>query len=71
MDDYFTSFLLLTHVELNIWATGMLNKSRLRKCTITGQIQLQKKERVPFEQRTSSLSMIHSNSCDYKYKSYL
>ena len=44
MDNYFTSFSLLTHVGVNnIRETGVLNKKRLRKCTITGDKQLQKK----------------------------
>ena len=55
MDNYFTSFRLLTHLEVNnIRTTGVLNKNRLRKCTIIGDKQLQKKECGLFEQRTSS-----------------
>ena len=55
MDNYFTSFCLLTHVGVNnIRATGAVNKQRLRNCTNTGDKQLQKKERGHFEQRTSS-----------------
>ena len=47
MDNYFTSFYLLTHLGVNnIRATGVLNKNRLRKCTITEDKQLQKKERT-------------------------
>ena len=49
MDNYFTSFRLLTHLWVNnIRATGVLNKNRTRKCTITGDKQLQKKERGHF-----------------------
>ena len=49
MDNYFTSFRLLSHLEvINIRATGVLNENRLRKCT--GDKQLQKKERGYFEQ---------------------
>ena len=41
MDNYFTSFRLLTHLGVNkVRATGVLNKNRLRKCTITGDKQL-------------------------------
>ena len=41
MDNYFTSFRLLTHLVVNnIWAIGVLNKNRLLKCT--GDKQLQK-----------------------------
>ena len=55
MDNYFTYFRLLTHFGVNnIRATGMLNKNRLRKCTITGDKQLQKKEHGHFEKRTSN-----------------
>ena len=43
IDNYFTSFSLLTHRGVNnIRATGVLNKKRLRKCTIIGNKQLQK-----------------------------
>ena len=55
MDNYFTSFRLLTHLGVNnIRATRVLNKIRLRKCTITGDKHLQKKESGHFEQPTSS-----------------
>ena len=55
MDNYFTSFRLLTHLGVkNIWAARVFNKNRLRKYTITGDKQLQNKERGHFEQRTSS-----------------
>ena len=44
MDNYFRSFCLLTHVGFNdIRTTGALNKKRLRKCTITRDKPLQKK----------------------------
>ena len=54
MDNYFTSFRLLTHLGVylsvfnpnagnNIRVTGGLNKNMLRKCTIIGGKQLQKK----------------------------
>ena len=46
MDNYFTSFRLLTQLGVNnILATPVLNKNRLGKCTIIGDKQLQKKER--------------------------
>ena len=56
MDGYFTSFRLLNHLEVNnIRETGVLNKYRLRKYTIIGDKQLQKKkERGYFEKRISS-----------------
>ena len=57
MDNYFTSFRLLTHLGVNnIRTTDVLNKNRLRKCTTTGEKQLQKKETFPLStvQRTSS-----------------
>ena len=44
MDNYFTSFHLLTHLGVNnIRAIRVLNKNRLRKSTIIGDKQLQKK----------------------------
>ena len=55
MDNYFTFFRLLTHIGVNnIRATRVLSKNRLRKCTIIGDKQLQKKELGHFEQRTFS-----------------
>ena len=56
MDNYFTSFRLLTHLGVNnIRAKRVLKKNRLRKCTMIGDKQLQKKkERGQFEQLTSS-----------------
>ena len=55
MDNYLISFRLLTNFGVkNIRITRVLNKNRLRKCTIIGDKQLQKKERDHFEQRTSS-----------------
>ena len=41
MDNYSKSFRLLTRLGVsNIRATGVLNKNRLRKCTIIGDKQL-------------------------------
>ena len=55
MGNDFTSFCLLTYVGINnIRVTGVLNKNRLRKYTIIGDQQLQKKERGHFRQRFSS-----------------
>ena len=65
MDNYFTSFRLLTHLGVylsvfgpnagnNIQVTGALNKIMLNKCATTGEKQLQKEERYHFERRTSS-----------------
>ena len=53
MNRYFTSFcLLFIYFNFfwvsNIWARYVLKKVRLRKCTITGEKQLQKKERSHF-----------------------
>ena len=43
MNNYFTSFRLLTHLGINnIRATGVLNENRLRRCTIIGDKQPQK-----------------------------
>ena len=45
MCNYFTSFHLLTQLEVNnIQATRALNKNRLRKYTIIGDKQLLKKK---------------------------
>ena len=42
MDNYFTSFCLLTHLEVNnIGARGVLKNNSLYKYTITGDKQLQ------------------------------
>ena len=54
MDNYFTSFRLFIHFGVNnILATGILNKNRLRKCTIIEDKQLQKKERGHFAQHSA------------------
>ena len=53
MDNYFSSFRLLTHIGVNnIRATGFFNKNRLRRCTIIGDKQLQKEERGHLVQRS-------------------
>ena len=55
MDNYFTTFCLLTDLGVNdTLATDVLNINSLRKCTIIGKKQLQKKKRGHFEQRTLS-----------------
>ena len=55
MDNYFTSFRLLTHLGVNnIEATCALNINRLRKCTIIGDKQLQKNDSANFKKCTSS-----------------
>ena len=44
MNNYYTSFRLLTHIGVNnIRAARVLNKNRLRKCTINGDKHLKKK----------------------------
>ena len=51
-DNYFTSFRLVTILEVNnIRATRVLNENRLRKFTIIGDKQLQKKERDLFKKQ--------------------
>ena len=65
-DNYFTSFGLLSHVGVSdIQPKGVLNKNRLRKCTITGQKQLQKKERSYFEQRNANQTNKQCNLCGW------
>ena len=55
ISNHLTFFCLLTHTGVNnIRATRVLNKNRLRKCTVIGEKQLQNKERGHFEKRTSS-----------------
>ena len=64
MDNYFTSFRLFTHLGVdNIPATGVLNKIRFRKCT--GDKQLQKKERGPFEQHSAYQGKKQCNLCGW------
>ena len=49
MDNYFTSFRLLTHLEVNnIRTTGVLNKNRLRKCALSLGTNSCKKRNVAF-----------------------
>ena len=44
LDNYFTSFRLLTHLGVNnIRATGVLSKNKLRKCIIIGASSCKKK----------------------------
>ena len=55
MDNYFTLFRLLAHLdEHNIHATGVLNKRKLAKCDITSDKQLEKNARGYTEQKTST-----------------
>ena len=55
MNNHVTCFRLLTHLGVsNIWATGVLNKNRLRKWAIVGDKQPQKKKCGRFGERTSS-----------------
>ena len=55
LDNYFTSFRLLTLPGVNnIRATREHNKNRLRKSTVIGYKQLQKKEHGHFKQCTSN-----------------
>ena len=44
MNNYATCFRTLTHLRVNnIWATGVLSKNRLRKYSIAGDKQPQKR----------------------------
>ena len=55
ISNHLTFFCLLTHTGVNnIRATRVLNKNRLRKCTVIGEKQLQNKERGHFQKRPSS-----------------
>ena len=46
IDKYFTSFRLFTHLGVNnVRATRVLNKNRLRKCTIIADKQRKKKKK--------------------------
>ena len=46
MDNYFTSFRLLTHPGGNNIPPSAQGKNRLRKCTIVGEKQRQKRDMV-------------------------
>ena len=59
MDNYFTSFLLLTH--LGVRATGVLNKYRFRKYTIIGDKQLQKEAAQIQHKIRVTLTVVGSN----------
>ena len=69
MDNYFTSFhffCLLAHLGVNnIRARGVFNKNRLRKYTIIGGKQLQKKKRGHFEQRSAYQAKTLCNLCGW------
>ena len=66
MDNYFTSFSLLTNLGVNnIRTTGALNKNGLRKCTIIGDKQLKKKERGHFEQSSAHQAKKQRNLCGW------
>ena len=69
MDSYFTSFCLdkkYSNIQFhNIPATGVLCKIRLRKCFITGNKQLQKKERGHFEQRSAHQAKKQPKPCGW------
>ena len=55
MNNYFTSFRLLTHLGVkNISATGVLSKKRLRKYTVVTDKQPQKREYDRLQQRAPS-----------------
>ena len=60
MDDCFTSFHMLTHLGVNnIQATTVLYKNRLRKCTIIGEKQLQKKKTKKRNGNQAALKSAH------------
>ena len=64
MGNYFTSFRLRTHLEVNnIRATAVLNKKRLRKYTIIGEKQLQKKRNVATLNKTVHIKQKSSVTC--------
>ena len=67
MDNYFTSFCLLTHLGVNnIRVRGVLNKNRLHKYTIIGDKQLQKRERDHFEQRSAHQAKMVCSLCGWQ-----
>ena len=64
MGNYFTSFRLRTHLEVNnIPATAVFNKNRLRKYTIVGDKQLQKKRNVATLNKTAHIKQKSSVAC--------
>ena len=64
MDNYFTSFCLVTHLEVNnIRATGMLNKNRLRKCTIIGTNSCKKRNVATLNSAHQAKKQCNFDSC--------
>ena len=59
MDNYLTSFRLLTLLGVNnMRATRVLNKTRLRKCAVIGDKQLQKKKRGHYKHSPLSKEVV-------------
>ena len=58
-------FIFLSTYPPNIWASGVFNKNRLRKYTIIGDKQLQKKECDHFEQRSTHQAKALCNLCGW------
>ena len=66
MDNYFTSFCLLSHLEVNnIRARGVLKNNSLYKYIIIGDKQLQKEKRGQFEQSSARLAKTVCNLCGW------
>ena len=64
MGNYFKSFRLRTHLEVNnIRATAVLNKNWLRKYTTARDKQLQKKRNVATLNKTAHIKQISSLAC--------
>ena len=66
MDNYFTSFCLLTHLEVNnIGARDVLKNNSLYKYTIIGDKQLQKEKRGKVKQSSARLAKTACNLCGW------
>ena len=64
MDNYFTSFRLLNHLGVNNIRAGVLNKYRLRKCTIYFEQRTSRKKQCNFDKNHSRVVYIASSeSC--------
>ena len=67
MDNYFTSFHLVTHLGVNNIQPDVLNKNSLNKWTIIGDKELQKKKKElgHFEQRSGHQAKKQRNLCGW------
>ena len=68
MGNDFTSFHPLSFFGVNnIWAKGVLNKNKLRKCAIIGDKQLQKKQNKKKKWNVDTLNSAHQAKKQYNF----